>query len=143
MAKGQRINRRYKRLCATYGWVFGQMRVDPNDENTIYVMGVPLIVSRDGGKTISTLRGMHGDHHALFIDPDNSQYLVNGNDGGVVVSYDGGKNWRNFTDQIPAVQFFNIGFDMDTPFHVYGSIQDHGSYRGTVDLREGATGFRR
>ena len=51
---------RYKRLCATYGWVFGQIRVDPNDENTIYVMGVPLVVSRDGGKTISTLRGMHG-----------------------------------------------------------------------------------
>ena len=128
---------RYKRLCATYGWVFGQIRVDPNDENTIYVMGVPLVVSRDGGKTISTLRGMHGDHHALFIDPDNSQYLVNGNDGGMVVSYDGGKNWRSFTEQIPAVQFFNIGCDMDTPFHVYGSIQDHGSYRGAVDLQRG------
>ena len=105
-------------------------------------MGVPLYVSRDGGKTITELRGMHGDHHALFIDPDNSQYLVNGNDGGVVVSYDGGKNWRSFTTQIPVVQFFNISFDMDTPFHVFGSVQDHGSYRGTVDLQRGRDRIR-
>jgi photosystem II stability/assembly factor-like uncharacterized protein len=132
----------YKRLSSTYGWVFGQVRVDPNDENTIYVMGVPLYVSRDGGKTITELRGMHGDHHALFIDPDNSQYLVNGNDGGAVVSYDGGQNWRSFTTQIPVVQFFNISYDMDTPFHVYGSVQDHGSYRGTVDLRRGRDRIR-
>ena len=124
-------------LSATYGWVFGQIRVDPNDENTIYVMGLALNVSRDGGKTFSRLGGMHGDHHALFIDPDNSHYLVNGNDGGSVISYDGGQNWRNFTTQIPAVQFFNIGFDMDTPFRVYGSIQDHGSYRGPVHLDKG------
>lgn len=130
-------NRAYRRLCATYGWVFGQIRVDPNDDNTVYVLGVPLTVSRDGGKTISTLRGMHADHHALLIDPDNSQYLVNGNDGGIVISYDGGKNWRNFNDLIPAVQFFNIGYDMDSPFRVYGSIQDHGSYRGIVDLQRG------
>jgi photosystem II stability/assembly factor-like uncharacterized protein len=133
---------RYKQLSATYGWVFGQIRVDPNDENKIYVMGVPLGVSSDGGKKISYLRGMHGDHHALFIDPDNSQYLVNGNDGGIVVSYDGGQNWRNFTKQIPAVQFFNISHDMDTPFHVYGSVQDHGSYRGTVDLQRGRDKIR-
>ncbi len=124
-------------LSATYGWVFGQLRVDPNDENTIYVMGLALNVSHDGGKTFKRLRGMHGDHHALFIDPDNSNYLLNGNDGGSVISYDGGKNWRSFTEQIPAVQFFNIGFDMDSPFHVYGSIQDHGSFRGTVTLKAG------
>ncbi len=100
-------------------------------------MGLSLNVSHDGGKTFSRLGGMHGDHHALFIDPDNSNYLVNGNDGGAVLSYDGGKNWRSFTDQIPAVQFFNIGYDMATPFHVYGSIQDHGSYRGEVRLDKG------
>ncbi len=130
-------NRYMRSLSATYGWVFGQIRVDPNDENTIYVMGLSLNVSHDGGKTFSRLGGMHGDHHALFIDPDNSNYLVNGNDGGSVLSYDGGKNWRSFTDQIPAVQFFNIGCDMATPFRVYGSIQDHGSYRGEVRLDGG------
>jgi len=130
-------NRYMRSLSATYGWVFGQIRVDPNDEETIYVMGLALNVSRDGGKTFERLGRMHGDHHALFIDPDNSDYLVNGNDGGAVISYDRGQHWREFTHQIPAVQFFNVACDMDTPFHVYGSVQDHGSFRGTVDLTNG------
>ncbi len=126
-----------ERHSATYGWVFGQIRVDPNDENTIYTMGLGLNVSTDGGKTFKRLRGMHGDHHGLWIDPDNSNYLVNTNDGGIYISYDKGKNWRSFTDRLPLVQFFNIGYDMDEPFHVYGSIQDHGSRRGIVDLSRG------
>ncbi|MFH0992347.1 MAG: hypothetical protein V1799_20295 [bacterium] len=122
---------------ATYGWVFGQIRVDPNDENTIYTMGLGLNVSTDAGKTFKPLRGMHGDHHGLWIDPENSSYLMNVNDGGIYVSYDKGKNWRSYTDRIPVVQFFNIAYDMDTPFRVYGSVQDHGSYRGIVDLSRG------
>ncbi len=126
-----------RRLSNTYGWVFGQVRVDPNDPEVVYMMGLALNVSRDGGETFRRLRGMHGDHHALWIDPDNSQYLVNGNDGGVNVSYDGGESWRLFVEQIPAVQFFNVAYDMAEPFHVYGSIQDHGSRRGVVDLRRG------
>ncbi len=127
-----------ERLGGTYGWVFGQMRVDPNDPNRIYVMGLALNVSEDGGKTFRPLRGMHGDHHGLFIDPDNSGYLVNSNDGGVYVSYDHGANWRFFVE-IPAVQFFNVAHDMGAPFRVYGSIQDHGSRRGVVDLSRGRT----
>ena len=103
-----------ERHSATYGWVFGQMRVDPNDENTIYTMGLGLNVSYDGGKTFSRLRGMHGDHHGLWIDPDNSDYLLNVNDGGIYVSYDKGKNWRFFKEGLPLVQFFNIAYDMDT-----------------------------
>ena len=75
----------------------------------------------------------------LWINPDDSSYLINGNDGGINMSYDGGKNWRLFTDQIPAVQFFNVMYDMDTPFHVYGSIQDHGSMRGEVAIRSTGT----
>jgi len=130
-------NRYMERLSATYGWVFGQMRVDPNDENTIYVMGLGLNQSVDGGKTFRPLRGMHGDHHGLWIDPDNSDYLVNVNDGGVAISYDFGKSWRTFYDNLPAVQFFNINYGMDKPFQVYGSIQDHGSRRGIVDLSQG------
>ena len=126
-----------ERMAGTYGWVFGQIRVDPTDERTIYVMGLGLNQSKDGGRTFQPLRGMHGDHHALWIDPDNPNYLVNGNDGGIVVSYDQGKNWRQFLDNLPAVQFFNVSFDMDTPFRVYGSIQDHGSRRGAVDLSRG------
>jgi photosystem II stability/assembly factor-like uncharacterized protein len=124
-------------LSGTYGWVFGQMRVDPNDPETIYVMGLGLNVSNDGGKTFRRLTGMHGGHHGLWIDPANSDYLVNSNDGGAYVSYDGGESWRSFTDKLPMVQFFNVNHDMDDPFHVFGSVQDHGSYRGVVDLGGG------
>lgn len=134
-------------LGGTYGWVFGQIRVDPVNENKIYVLGLALNVSEDSGKTFRRLSGMHGDHHGLWIDPTNTDYLVNTNDGGVYVSYDGGENWRSFTrntmsngcctDHLPVVQFFNVGHDMDTPFRVYGSVQDHGSFRGVVDLSRG------
>ncbi len=124
-------------LAGTYGWVFGQIRVDPTSENTIYVMGLGLNISKDGGKSFQPLRGMHGDHHALWIDPANPQFLVNGNDGGIVVSYDQGKTWRQHLDNLPAVQFFNVSYDMEKPFHVYGSIQDHGSRRGIVDVSRG------
>ncbi|MCX6226424.1 MAG: hypothetical protein NTV01_17025 [Bacteroidia bacterium] len=122
---------------ATYGWVFAQMRVDPKDENTIYTMGLGLNVSTDGGKTYKELEGMHGDHHGLWIDPNNTDYLVNVNDGGIVVSYDKGENWRRFTDNLPVAQFFNVNYDMSTPFKVYGSVQDHGSFAGTVDISDG------
>ncbi len=128
-----------ERHSGTYGWVFGQIRVDPNDENTIYIMGVPLSVSNDGGKTYRSLWGMHGDHHGMWIDPNNSDYIVNVNDGGIVISYDRGKTWRQFTHNLPLCQFFNIAYDMDTPFRVYGSMQDHGSFRGIVDLSRGRT----
>lgn len=129
-------------LSATYGWVFGQMRVDPNDPETVYVMGLALNVSNDGGKTFRRLGGMHGDHHALWINPDDSNYLINGNDGGVNISYDAGKNWRLFVDQIPVAQFFNVMYDMDSPFRVYGSVQDHGSFRGVVTINETQNGAR-
>ncbi len=126
-------NTRYMRgLSATYGWVFGQVRADPQDADKVYVMGLALNVSEDGGKSFRRLGGMHGDHHALWIDPENPDYLVNGNDGGLAVSYDGGKHWRTTTETLPAVQFYNIGVDMSDPFRMYGSIQDHGSRVGTV-----------
>jgi photosystem II stability/assembly factor-like uncharacterized protein len=127
-----------ERHSGTYGWVFGQVRVDPNDANTVYIMGVPISISTDGGKTFTTIRGVPGgDHHALWIDPENSNYLLNGFDQGVAVSYDKGKNWRSFREGIPVCQFFNLNFDMATPFKVYGSMQDHGSFRGVVDLSKG------
>ena len=133
----EKMKKYMEKHSATYGWVFGQMRVDPNDKNTIYTMGLALNVSYNGGKTFKQLRGMHADHHGLWIDPENSDYLVNTNDGGICISYNKGKNWRCFTNQLPVVQFFNVAVDNEEPFHVYGSIQDHGSRRGVVDLSRG------
>ncbi|MBM3444225.1 MAG: hypothetical protein FJX83_04475 [Bacteroidetes bacterium] len=128
-----------ERFAGTYGWVFGQIRVDPNDENVVYIMGVPLAKSTDGGKTFQMMRGTekgsdptHGDNHALWIDPNDSQYIINGNDGGVVLSYNGGARWKNFFRKIPTTQFYNITYDMKSPYNVVGSVQDEGSYMGSV-----------
>ena len=121
----------------TYGWVFGQIRVDPNDPETSYIMGVPFSASTDGGKTYKNVRSPGGDNHALWIDPANSNYLLKGFDQGVAVSYDKGKNWRYFREELNLCQFFNLNYDMATPFKVYGSMQDHGSFRGPVDISAG------
>ncbi len=126
-----------ERHSATYGWVFGQIRVDPNDENTVYTMGLMLNQSTDGGKTFQSLRGPHVDHHGLWIDPANSNYLLNVQDGGLTISYDKGKTWKYPITELPLIQFFNLGYDFSTPFRVFGSIQDHGSYYGVVDLSRG------
>ena len=127
-----------ERVSGTYGWVFGQIRVDPTDENRVYIMGLGLNVSTDGGKTFTEVESLPGgDLHALWIDPENPSTLFNGNDQGFVVSYDRGRTWRAFADQIHVAQFFNVAYDMDEPFRVYGSIQDHGSRRGVVDLSKG------
>lgn len=128
-----------ERFAGTYGWVFGQIRVDPNDENTVYIMGVPLARSTDGGKTFAIMRGeekdsdrIHGDNHALWIDPADSRYIINGNDGGVILSYDGGRRWKNFFRKIPTTQFYNVTYDMRSPYNVFGSVQDEGSFMGSI-----------
>ena len=128
----------FERFGGTYGWVFGQIRVDPNDENTLYIMGLRLAKSTDAGKTFTDLysEGLHGDHHGLWIDPNDSNHLINVNDGGANISYDGGKNWRDFHDGIPSVQFYNVALDFQSPFHAYGSVQDQGTYRGLIPLRK-------
>ena len=120
-----------KGLFATYGWVFGQLRVHPTDPDTIFCLGVPLLKSTDGGKTFSVIdySQLHGDHHALWINPVNPNYMVNGNDGGINISYDGGATWKN-VENLPCVQFYNVAVDNAKPFNVYGSIQDNGSWVG-------------
>lgn len=126
-----------ERHSATYGWVFGQIRVDPADENTVYTMGIQLNQSTDGGKTFRSLRGPHVDHHGLWIDPSNSNYLLNVQDGGLTISYDKGKSWKFPIEVLPLAQFYNIAYDFSTPFRVFGSIQDHHSFYGPVDLSRG------
>lgn len=135
-------DRLMQRLFSTYGWVFGQIRVDPNDEDVVYIMGVPLLKSVDGGKKFKSLgyRGLHADHHAMWINPENSNHVVNGNDGGVNISYDGGATWKNLQN-LPVVQFYNVEIDNAEPFNVYGSIQDNGSYMGPSTYRPGRNAY--
>lgn len=125
-----------KGMSNTYAWVFGNIRVDPTDENTIYTLALGVSVSHDGGKTFARFGGnMGGDNHAMWIDPKNTKFMVSGNDSGFRVSVDGGTTWKHAN--LPTQTFFDIAFDMDTPFHVIGSVQDHGSYRSVVDLSNG------
>lgn len=121
----------------TYGWVFGQIRVDPTTPETIYTMGLGLNVSKDGGRTFTSVRGMHGDHHGLWIDPANTSIMYNCNDGGFYISSDAGRTWA-FAVSAGGAQFYNVEVDRSAPPWAYGSIQDHGSRRGRIDLKNGA-----
>jgi photosystem II stability/assembly factor-like uncharacterized protein len=127
------------RHSGTYGWVFGQIRVDPADENTVFSLGIGLNVSKDGGKTFAAFansRTIHGDHHGLWIDPANTQVVYSANDGGFYSSEDGGKTWR-FAVAAGGAQFYNVVLDQSAPAWAYGSIQDIGSRRGRIDLSLG------
>ncbi|HEY4611592.1 MAG TPA: hypothetical protein VII11_01250, partial [Bacteroidota bacterium] len=114
------------------------IRIDPQNENRLYSLHSNLQVSDDGGKTFRTLGGqnrVHSDHHALWLHPNDGSFLIDGNDGGVAFSNDYGRNWR-FVDNIPVGQFYHINVDMETPYNVYGGMQDNGSWRGPSDVWE-------
>ena len=127
------------RHSGTYGWVFGQIRVDPADENRVFTLGLALNVSTDGGKTFATFansRSVHGDHHGLWIDPKDSKVIYDVNDGGFYSTADNGQSWK-FAVSAGGSQFYNIVVDQSTPPWMYGSIQDIGSRRGWLALTEG------
>jgi photosystem II stability/assembly factor-like uncharacterized protein len=109
---------------------YGQIRVDPNDSNRVYVLGVVTLVSEDGGKTFSKSnlgKGTHVDYHALWIDPRDSDHLVLGCDGGLNFSYDRGNTWERLMN-LPVSQFYAAAVDMRRPYRVYGGLQDNGTW---------------
>ena len=116
----------------TYGYYFGKIHIDPNDANTIYTMGVPLIKSVDGGNTWTSLYNpeVHVDYHEVWIDPKNSAHIIAANDGGADESYDGGSHWRKL-DYQPVGQFYTVAIDMAEPYNVYGGLQDNGTLKGS------------
>jgi len=124
-------------LSNTYGWVFGQITVDPTDEKVVYIQGVSVGVTKDGGKTWNRFANAGGDNHGIWIDHKDNKYMIVNNDQGVHITNDGGATWNSSYTKLNTVQFFNVNFDMGTPFKVYGSIQDHGSRRGEVILTNG------
>jgi photosystem II stability/assembly factor-like uncharacterized protein len=122
---------------------FSQIRVDPNDGRRLYVLGVSLHVSSDGGRTFSnkgTAYGTHADHHALWIDPRDSSHLILGNDGGVAFSNDQGATWERLQN-LPVSQFYAVAVDMRQPYRIYGGLQDSGTWCGPSATRslEGIT----
>jgi photosystem II stability/assembly factor-like uncharacterized protein len=111
---------------------YGQIRVDPLDEKNIYVLGVSFHVSRDGGVTFPAFRtSMHSDHHAMWINPKDSDHLIVGNDGGLYVSKDRGKTFEAKRGLVIS-QFYGVAVDTKTPYNVYGGLQDNGSWGGPV-----------
>ena len=113
---------------------FSQVRIDPNDDHRIYVLGVELHMSDDGGRTFVGNTVPHSDHHAMWINPANSNHVLTGCDGGINVSYDRGARW-DFIDNIDLGQFYHASYDMDTPYRVYGGLQDNASWYGPSAVR--------
>lgn len=113
---------------------YSQIRIDPNDPERMYLGGSDLFRSSDGGRnfTDDAAADVHLDHHALWIDPANSNHLLLGSDGGVSVSWDRSDNWYQFLN-LPLAQFYEIGVDMRDPYHVCGGLQDNGSWCAPSD----------
>jgi photosystem II stability/assembly factor-like uncharacterized protein len=111
---------------------YNDLRVDPANENRLYHVASTVRLSEDGGKTFSTFlpwERVHPDHHAWWIHPHDPTYIIEGNDGGLAISHDRGRTWR-FVENLPLGQFYHIGVDLATPYHVYGGMQDNGSWKG-------------
>jgi len=138
-------------MNSSFGWYFGQIRVDPADEDRVYALGVALCRTQNGGNTwqiiadYGNMNEIHVDHHALIIDEITGR-IVEGNDGGLYTSYDYGNNW-NKIDNIPLTQFYAIEIDYLNPERIYGGTQDNSTIRtmtGALDDWEvilGGDGF--
>ena len=112
---------------------YAELYVDPKNENRIFNVFTVITMSEDGGKTFRNIADysneVHPDHHAFWIHPQNTDYIIDGNDGGLAISRDGGANWY-FAGNIPVGQFYHVNVDLDFPYNVYGGMQDNGSWVG-------------
>lgn len=121
----------------TYGYYFAKIYVSKQNPQNIFIAGFNLVMSTDGGKRFKSIDGknVHPDHHALWINPQNDKHLVNGNDGGLNITYDHGKNW--YKANTPAVgQFYAITTDNARTYNVYGGLQDNGVWFGPSSNQE-------
>ena len=118
---------------------FAHLIVDPKNENKIYKPDLSLIMSNNGGKSFSNISGgAHGDFHDVWVDPENTDHVITGDDGGLWYSYDGGNKWWK-ADNLPVSQFYHVSVDMDEPYHVYGGLQDNSSWVGSSQYPGGIT----
>ena len=126
-----KANEDYVSAYSSYGYYFGEIRVAPYDANKVYVMGVPVLRSDDGGKTFKSIGGsnVHSDHHELWINPNRKGHIINGNDGGINISYDDGESWIKCNSE-PLGQFYYVAVDMAKPYNIYGGLQDNGVWMG-------------
>ncbi len=109
-------------------WYFSRIFADPKNENTIYALNVGMYRSRDGGKTFQGIGTPHGDHHDLWIDPEDGNRMIVGDDGGAQISFDAGSNWSSLSNQ-PTAQFYRVSTDNHFPYHVLVAQQDNSTVR--------------
>ncbi|TYP95457.1 Sortilin [Fodinibius salinus] len=122
-------------LIFTYGYYFGEVRISPTDPNELYIMGVPMLKSEDGGKTwkaVAENQDVHVDHHAMWIDPNDPEHILLGNDGGLYESHDGAENFIHHNNT-PVGQFYTVAVDMEQPYNIYGGLQDNGVFTGSSE----------
>lgn len=128
---------------AARGFYFSELQVAPNDESRVYFLSFNIMLSEDGGKTAHvTSQRVHVDHHAMWIDPEDPNRMINGNDGGVYVSTDGAHTWR-YLDNLPIEQFYMVADDDSTPYNLCGGLQDNNGWCGPSNSlsRGGGTAF--
>ena len=127
------------RLGNTYNWVFTQIRVDTKNANKIYCLALGVTLSTDGGATFTRYPAGGGDNHRMWIDPENPNITYVAHDGGFIMTEDGGTTSKRVTGVtgIQGTQFYNVEVDNQSPFSVYGSIQDTGSRRVAIDVSKG------
>ncbi|TWI01423.1 photosystem II stability/assembly factor-like uncharacterized protein [Flavobacterium tiangeerense] len=118
-------------LFYSYGYYFAAISVDPSNANKIYLSGVPVIKSDDGGKTFTSIseENVHADHHVVWVNPNKSGHLINGNDGGLNISYDDGAHWFKGNSHSVS-QFYAVNVDEQEPYNIYGGMQDNGVWVG-------------
>jgi len=112
------------RVLHSRAWYYIHVTADPVDEDTVYVMNVPFMKSVDGGKTWKKMTTPHGDHHDHWINPADNRNMINANDGGATITFDGGKTWSSIMNQ-PTSQFYRVTTDKQVPFRIYGGQQDN------------------
>jgi photosystem II stability/assembly factor-like uncharacterized protein len=118
---------------------FANLIVDPRDPERVYKVDGGLIVSTDGGKSFSGISGgAHGDFHDVWVDPNNTDHLITGDDGGLWFSYDAGNKWVK-NENLPVSQFYHVSVDMARPYNVYGGLQDNSSWVGPSEYPGGIT----
>jgi len=109
-------------------WYYTKVFVDPKNENLVYAPNVNFMRSRDGGKTFQSVNTPHGDHHDLWIDPENGNRMIVADDGGAQVSFDGGDNWSTYLNQ-PTAQIYRVSTDNSFPYRILGAQQDNSTLR--------------
>ena len=113
-----------ERVLRARSWYYMHIYADPSDENVVYVLNAPMMKSIDGGNTFTNIPVPHGDNHYLWINPNNSDIMINSNDGGANISFNAGKSWSTQKNQ-PTSQFYRVNVDNRFPYWVYGGQQDN------------------